>query len=169
MGYILASKTYTEDGQTYRLIVEGGLNYIKGNKKPYFTITANQLVKKGNNRFYDCAGGCLHEEISKVFGNKFDDLIKLHLSDIDGQPMHSSENGAYHLGFSNYQGFDIKKASNHFRLSEDELRKEWFQIIKKEDVSKLCDKLSPVWKSQADQCIKKHGLKVFGDKWEVQS
>ena len=48
MGYILASKTYTEDGDTFRLIVEGGLNYIKGNKKPYFTITGNKLIKKKN-------------------------------------------------------------------------------------------------------------------------
>lgn len=167
MGYILASKTYTEDGDTFRLIVEGGLHYIKGNSKPYFTITATQLIKKRNNRFYDIAGGCLHEEISKVFGDKFKDLIALHLSDIDGSPSHAVENGAYQLGFSKYQGFDIKKASNHFRLSNEDMKKEWFQIIKKDDVSKLCEKLTPTWKNQADDCIKNHGLKVFGDKWEA--
>ncbi len=169
MGYILASKTYVDNGQTFKLVVEGGLHYIKGNTKPYFTITANQFIKKGNNRFYDYAGGCLHDEIRKAFGNRFDDLIALHLSDIDGSPMHSIENGAYWLGFSDYQGFDIEKASKHFGLSKDEMMTEWFKIIKKSDVKALCDKLSKTWQDRAKACIDRLNLKVFGDNWEVQS
>jgi hypothetical protein len=166
MGYILASKTYTDNGQTFRLVVEGGLNYIKGNTKPYFSITASQFIKKGNNRFYEYACGCLHDEIKKVFGSKFDDLIALHLSDIDGMPMHPVENGAYYLGFSKYQGFNPESASNHFRISKDELMNEWFKIIKKDDVASLCNKLAPSWKMQANQCIESHSLKIYGDTWK---
>lgn len=167
MGYILASKTYTENGQTYRLIVEGGLHYIRGNKKPYFTITADRFIKKGNNRFYEDACGCLHDDIAKVFKGKFDDLIAMHLSDIDGQPSHAYENGAYWLGFSDYQGLDIETASKHFGLSKDEMRARWMQIIKKDDVKQLCEELTPTWKQRAEACIKNHNIKIFGDKWEA--
>lgn len=167
MGQILGTKTYTENGQTYRLIVEGGLNYIKGNRKPYFSITATRYIKKGNNRFYEDACGCLHDDISKVFNGRFDDLIAMHLADMDGQPMHAYENGAYWLGFSDYQAFDPKIASKHFGLSEEEMRAYWMQIIKKDDVKQLCDKLAPTWQKRANDCIKKYSLQICGDKYQA--
>lgn len=167
MGYILASKTYTEDGDTFRIIVEGGLHYIKGNKKPYFTITGNKLIKKRNNRFYDYSSGCIHEDIKKAFNGEFDDLIALHLSDIDGIPLHCGENGAYWLGFSKYQGLDLEKASNHFRVSEKELREKLASLITAEDVKEWAKTLEPKFKTESLECIKKHDLKIFGDKWEV--
>ena len=105
---VLAKKTYTEDGETYSLTVNGGLNYLKANRSPYFSITASQYRKNKNGRWVDdCFGygrwvddcfGCCHDLIEKQFPNKFTDLIALHLSDMDGAPMHAAENAWYHAG-----------------------------------------------------------------------
>jgi len=95
---VLAKKTYTEDGETYSLTVNGGLNYLKGNSSPYFSITVSQYRMAQNGRWLDDCGGCCHELIEKQFPNKFPDLIALHLSDMDGAPMHAAENAWYHAG-----------------------------------------------------------------------
>jgi hypothetical protein len=164
MGYILASKTYTENGEKYHISVEGGLHYIKGNSAPYFTITADiKRIAKNGRRVWE-AGGCLHEEILKHFP-QFADLVDLHLSDIDGAPTHAEANGAYWLGFSDYQGFDLEKASSHFRMPKDQLKDEWMKIIRKDDVKQLTDKLRPTWKQQAQECINRHKLGIFGNEW----
>jgi len=164
MGYILASKTYTENGQKYHISVEGGLHYIKGNSAPYFTITADiKRIAKNGRRVWE-SGGCCHEEILKHFP-RFADLIDLHLSDINGAPTHAEENGAYWLGFSDYQGFDLEKASIHLRMPKNQLKDEWMKIIRKDDVKKLTDKLRPTWKQQAQECINRHKLGIFGNEW----
>lgn len=35
-------KIYTENGTKYRLVAKGGLHYIRGNRTPYFSLTASQ-------------------------------------------------------------------------------------------------------------------------------
>ena len=164
MGYILASKTYTENGQKYHISAEGGLHYIKGNSAPYFTITADiHRIAKNGRRVWE-AGGCCHDEILKHFPH-LADLVDLHLSDIEGAPTHAEANGAYWLGFSDYQAYDFKNASKHFRISEDQMRAEWMKIITAKDVKKLTDKLRPTWKAQAQKCINRHKLGIFGNEW----
>lgn len=74
------------------LTVLGGLHNIKSNHAPYFTITAEEYDSKG--KVESC--GCLHDAILKKFP-RFADLIALHLSDIDGVPMHPEANGWYNL------------------------------------------------------------------------
>ena len=91
----LASKVYTDHGETYRITVHGGLHYIRGNSAPYFTITADQYRKCGNGRWVEDSFGCLHELIERLWPGKFTDLIAMHLSHIDGEPTHSAENGWY--------------------------------------------------------------------------
>jgi hypothetical protein len=73
-----------------RIFVKGGLHFIKGNSAPYFSITAD-LPGLG-------MGGCCHDEIKKAFGDRFNDLIALHLSDHDGVPMHAAGNAFYWAG-----------------------------------------------------------------------
>lgn len=167
MGYILASKTYTENGEKYSIHVEGGLQYIKGNKAPYFTITADiKRIARNGRRVWE-SGGCLHDEILKHFP-QFADLVDLHLSDIDGTPTHAEANGAYWLGFSKYQAYDPKTASKHFRISEEQMREEWMHIITPKDVKRLTDKLRPTWNKQAKDCINKHKLGIFGNEWKEE-
>lgn len=71
------------------------LEQLGGNQKPHFSVTGT--IWKGTGPYSDekdIAGGCLHEEILRVFP-KLAPLIALHLSDADGQPMHASANGLY--------------------------------------------------------------------------
>lgn len=92
---VLASRMIEVEGERglCRLIVRGGLHHIRGNHAPYFSLTYDLVSATG------CfiAGGAGHDEILKHFP-QFRDLAALHLSDIDGVPMHAAENAFYHLG-----------------------------------------------------------------------
>jgi len=90
------SKTFTEDDTTYQMTVRYGFHWIKGNRRPYFSITADILRLVGNHRWAEYAGGCLHEDIVKHFP-MLEPLIKWHLADDDGKPMHYAANAAYWL------------------------------------------------------------------------
>jgi hypothetical protein len=89
---ILAVAAWTEDNKQYRLKVKGGLHYMRGNSKPYFSLTADEYE---NGR--DVAGGCMHDDIEAHFPGRFTDLIRMHLSSSDGVPLHVLENGYYSL------------------------------------------------------------------------
>jgi hypothetical protein len=71
--------------------VFGGLHYVKGNKLPYFSLTANEYDERGR----DVCGGAMHERIVQLFP-RFRDLADMHLSYINGVPMHAKENGWYY-------------------------------------------------------------------------
>lgn len=93
---VLAVKTIRVPGKNYTLTfrVEGGLNYLRGNRKPYFSITVDQHRTGHPNQCQ--SGGCMHDEVLKHFP-KFADIVALHLSDIDGVPSYAAENGWYRL------------------------------------------------------------------------
>lgn len=93
---ILATTTYTERGRTYRIQVKGGLHYIRGNSAPYFSITAD-IDMSVSGGWREDSGGCCHDEIERRFPGRFTDLIAMHLSDINGAPMHFEGNGWYQL------------------------------------------------------------------------
>lgn len=88
-------KVYTEGGRTYRITAKGGLHMIRGNHAPYFSLTAD-IDRKVGSRWVEDSGGCCHDEILKHWPD-LADLAALHLSDIDGQPMHAEANGWYWL------------------------------------------------------------------------
>lgn len=50
-------------------------------------------------------------------------LVDLHLSDIDGVPMHALENGFYHLGGTHWEKPKFDVVARHFRITEDGARK----------------------------------------------
>jgi hypothetical protein len=85
---------YTEkDGRRYRLIVDAGLHFIRGNKKPYFSIVATEDVLD-RDIWRNVSAGCLHEKIVEHFP-ELKPIVAMHLSDIDGEPMYALENGLY--------------------------------------------------------------------------
>lgn len=100
------------------------LNYIEadfilhkiGEQLPYFSLTGRVVV----NGVAEISGA-IHEEILAVFP-ELADAAALHLSDIDGKPMHSFENGKYWAGFSQ---FGMANANSKFlaelwRISQNE-------------------------------------------------
>lgn len=77
-----------EDGE--RISANYGFFYIEGNKRPYFSVTANIVDKYGA----DAGGGCCHDLIAKHFP-ELSCLIRWHLVDDIGTPMHYIANGMY--------------------------------------------------------------------------
>lgn len=112
---------------------------LRGNAAPHFTITADVLVSG-----HMIAGGAMHDTIVEHFP-QFADLVALHLSDHNGVPMHAEANGAYYLRECELSTFD-----NHMRFTPA-------------DVPALVSLMRPVWKAQAEACIRHHHLRTFGD------
>lgn len=160
---------------TERLIVRGGLHYIHGNKAPYFSITATLYGPDPR----DTAGGCLHDDIEAWFPGHFTDMIALHGSYIDGEPLHALENGWYHLGFTEWQAINRDHAKKYFRISDAELDTLLQHInypvlgIPSSEIREARLRLNdwveaqkPRWKAEAEACFARHGRIIFGkDLW----
>jgi hypothetical protein len=67
-----------------------GFHYIGGNKRPHFSVTADIFDKHGR----DVGGGCCHDLVAKYFP-EVNSLIRWHLVDDDGTPMHYIANGTH--------------------------------------------------------------------------
>lgn len=72
----------------------GGLHYLRGNTLPYFSLTCES--HRVGHPDKDYFGGAGHEEILRYFP-QFASLAALHLSDLNGVPMHAEANGWYYL------------------------------------------------------------------------
>lgn len=182
---LLKRLEYTEGNTRVVLKVHGGLHYIKGNSAPYFSLTGDGY-ENGRESF----GGACHEVILER-APEFADLAALHLSDIDGVPMHALANGFYYLGGSlvtdslSRKSPNFSYAAKHFRITEEEAR----QLVRdyfgdyysetagflarnpmreaKERLSVWVEAQRDRWKEEARRCIEKHSLVVYGDanKW----
>ena len=152
-------------GGNLNMTVYGGLNYIRGNKAPHFSITAE--IKEG---LRDYAGGCCHDEILRVYPD-LSDLIALHLSDIDGVPLYAIENGYYWLtAAQNENSYEkgnnkdnIKIFSEYVRISRSKSENLINHIRNKTAFMIWVETQKPRWKQEADSAIKKYGLIVYGD------
>lgn len=74
--------------------VHGGLDYLRGNTLPHFSLT--YVSHRVGRPLLDCSCGAGHEEILRHFP-QFADLAGMHLSDIYGVPMHAEASGWYML------------------------------------------------------------------------
>lgn len=119
----------------------GGLHYIRGNSAPHFSLTmeSGRYNSRAAREDIDSCG-CDHTEILRRWP-RFADLAALHLSDINGEPMHAEANGfyqlagvdpslfreEYHAGNATGYGEDPRpetrrrSACAHFRISDEEL------------------------------------------------
>lgn len=157
--------------------VMGGLHYIKGNHAPYFSLTYEETTARGH--FVACGAG--HAEIARHFPC-FKDLADLHLCDLDGAPMHTLENGFYHLGGTKWTGPNLGAAARHFRITEadaENLAREIFKahysptvgnlsggsVLPKAQLANWIDRQRGRWRADADACRKVHDLEVYGDPW----
>lgn len=194
---VLATKDYAENGRRERIVVTGGVHYIKGNSAPYFSLTCEYGTASEFARG-DTSGGAAHEEIAKHFGDRFTDLAALHLSDIDGVPMYALENGFFRFyddggSYGTRPTWAKRQAmiAEHFRISESDVetvllplmgehysihagvftnveQKQYWGVGCPAAKARLADWIEtqrPRWKAEADACIAKHSLKVYGDAW----
>jgi hypothetical protein len=194
---ILAARSLPAGSDGYRVPltfrVEGGLHFIRGNHAPYFALTYTQHRKGFPNQCY--SGGAGHDRILALYP-RFADLAALHLSDIDGVPTHAEANGWYwlagamggagerfHGGNASYpkepplvifarhcgvtlaaaaaiRGKVLLAASGHAEADWTAGRARWGIIMAA---------MRPRWKAEADACIARHSLRVYGDPWRPES
>lgn len=171
------------------LKVFGGLHYIKANAKPYFSLTC-WYHRDGHSRQCE-GGGADHDTILQHFPELYD-LAALHFADIDGVPMHVEANGwywmagalggageRYHGGNSKgHHGGEYREPTPNeclevfrklyridrfrARLLLDAARADGRAVLKDAIKYFLLDQ----WKAEAEACIKRHSLSIYGDHWE---
>lgn len=130
--------------------------------KPYFSITANSIH----------ACGCLHDEILEVMP-ELKPFVDLHLSDLNGIPMHAVENGFYWLckaaGIPQKHSPEqdsktcLKYLCKHLRIAEnqyDDIRaKIWVSYAigrtkeAKQRFSEIVDSMKLRWRKEAAAAI----------------
>jgi hypothetical protein len=184
--------TQAKSGGRYYRRAFGGLHYIRGNSAPYFSLTYEEGAEGA--RDCDMCGAC-HEEILEHWPD-LADLAALHLSDVDGAPMHAAGNGWYWLAGTfpdafgeRYHGGNSTPArsadeclaifAKHVRVSLDEARTIRDQVhaaamaarhsrnaVASAKLAEIVEAMRPRWKAEAAAVIKKHGLQFYGDTWE---
>lgn len=84
----------------YRVTADAKL-YSLGNQAPYFSVTGEELNlrRRGDDQLVAC--GCLHDMIVKYWP-ELEPVIKVHLADEHGVPMHAVANALYWFGFTKY-------------------------------------------------------------------
>jgi hypothetical protein len=111
------SKQY---GAGARMVAKYGFHYLQGNRRPYFSVTADISTNASRRRHDIEAGGCLHDDIAENLP-EIAHLIKWHLVDDDAQPVHYIANGAYWLeyvhGINKYPRRSYEKTDplDHFK------------------------------------------------------
>lgn len=191
---LLASVTFSEVSVPYQLDLKvyGGLNYLKGNKLPYFSITGEVHRHGHPNHVNTC--GAIHDVILEKLP-QFADLAALHLSDMHGAPSHAESNGWYWLsGFADFANGERHRPTDsgertpdqcralfasHCRISDSEVTD---LLVRVSDRAKAvmggsyaaharkawaleCALMAERWQAEASACIAKHGLVIYGNTW----
>lgn len=178
-----------QDGASiYRgLVIKFGLHAMRGNRLPHFGITATEYENS-----FETAGGCLHDRILERIP-ELADLVALHLSGIDGQPMHAEANGwywlagaagglgeEYHGGNQEYAqpGLDpLKVFADHCRVSRTRAEEIIADVTSIEPVAwadsphyiqrqrwqVICAGMAERWQAEARAAIERYGLNVYGN------
>lgn len=136
---------------------------------PYFSVTGEIVNKRFNSARRDEAGGCLHEEILAQWPD-LAPLVALHLSTVDGVPMHAVDNGRYWLGLTAYKSSHrievdggltevdlpyIPLVANHFRITEEEAGRLADEAARHGDeaVTAYVEECRPRWADEARAAI----------------
>lgn len=155
----------------------GGLHFIQGNPAPYFSLQLEG--RKLPSRRVEI-GGAAHAEILEAAPH-LADLAALHLSDVDGVPMHAAANGFYWYAGAiggageRYHGGNGSSAKSpdecaaifakYVRISAEEAAALIARRMNKAQMAEWVETQRGRWKAEAQACIARHGLEVFGDAW----
>ena len=133
--------------------------HVKAEK--YFSVTGDIYRDVKSDRTFEM-GGCIHNEMAKHFP-QVRSLIPLHLSDLEGVPMHALANGHYWVSGcvdgklgqkytpDQSQAECRKILENHFRITEEETQEVIDLTIQggKEALSAWVQQRKIVWKVEA--------------------
>lgn len=127
--------------------VRAGLDYSKGNKYPYWSVTG--WIKEGTGKFKTERGGAIGESILEYFP-EIAPFVPLHLSDGKGVPMFAIENGWYYKIAKNRS-----MLKDHLRLTDKETdilmnaedKQSFRYVICSRDIDKR-------WKKESDEAIR---------------
>ena len=143
-----------------------------GEQIPYFSVTGFFYPNGGTHDSPGASCGCIHELILEHFPG-LADVVALHLSDINGVPMHVYENGKFFL--ERPEEYDDQVIAAHFRIpvSDVPLLRERYHYYNNGDTlpkskKRPCDKKRYLenfivkqvgrWLSEADAAIAKYNL-----------
>lgn len=139
--------------------VEAGLESLKGNKYPHWSVTG--WIIKGSGRDREETGGAIGEKLVEYFP-EIAPFVPLHLSDGKGVPMFAIENGWYYKITKNPSAL-----KDHLRLTDKETDILMNVIDKQSFRYVICvNGISKRWKKDSDEAI--HLLeKLTGKKLEA--
>ena len=114
----------TPSGRVYGvdLYAYAKLVHLKGNARPYFSVTGEVInprsVSRGGDGFL--LGGSIHGEILHVWP-ELAPVVALHLAQDDGVPLHAASNAAFWAGmFPRQQSFDGDRLAQHLRVTREQ-------------------------------------------------
>lgn len=145
---MLTREGYTPSGEWIE--VTYGLQSI-GSQRPYFSVTASMWTNKAvarrhpNNPY---AVGQLTEEIHTTFPD-LHDVVAIHLSNSDGEPMHAVANGLYW-----YKQGKMLRFARYLRINQADVP----DGMSDEEVTAFIDAQRDRWKSEADAVRSKYDL-----------
>jgi hypothetical protein len=100
--------------------VTAGLHFIEGNSSPYFSVTGETWDRADGSTYWrEGSCGQVTAEI-KALWPELRPALDLHLSDDNGEPMHSLANARYWLGRTKYQDYDRDTLMRHLRITAEE-------------------------------------------------
>lgn len=156
------TKTYVENGKTYRIIAKIELGDKLNTGVCSFKAMGEIYEKAGNGRWKDYMGGCCHNNIVEHFP-ELSMYVKLHLCAHTGEPLFPIENGMYIL-----ECRPKKVAMNYLRINESEYDKLCVIAVAKDKLyfKYLLYRLGIVerWKDEADSAIKELE-RLTGNHW----
>lgn len=149
--FFASSKTYKEDGHTYRIRAEVRLDDECKNGHEDFSVTGDIYKVHANGRETWQSGCCIHEEISKHFP-QLREFVRLHLCDYRGVPSYPVENGFYHIQNGNRKAVEkLLYCCTSETVDEAMTLKDKDKLFFKSWLESHC--LPAKWQAAADQAI----------------
>lgn len=112
-------KEWHERGHEWWIKAIGQLVHLDGNTAPYFSITGELAYQQTHNkRWMEVRAGAIHEDIV-LYLPELAPLVKVHLSNDKGVPMHAAANAAYWAGQTMWQKLDLDTLSKHLRVTPE--------------------------------------------------
>jgi hypothetical protein len=144
------------DGEPCMLIVEYGLEWLRGYPKPIFFLRGSIETKGSRKRL---AYGQIQDVVLQNFPF-LNGIALLNSSDCDGLPFCAIERGWAYLGRTPYVLYDRKILAAHYRISEEEA--DWLQerVKTKSDLENFVIENTDRWRREATRVINELGLTV---------